>query len=95
MSHDTMTVTQVSRKELTAGQVTDILETGGRVVIELSVLGKSTKVVIRRHSGTYYCDTPMKLMRYDTSEELQNCLERFQLVKQEREGTTGVVRSPA
>lgn len=75
------TITHASRSELTAPEILDILEGGGRVLIELSVLGKSTTVVIRAHNGIYYCDTPMKLLKHDTPEDLQKCLERFRLTK--------------
>lgn len=79
------TVKQISRKELTAIEVLDIIDDGGRVIIELSVLGKTTRVVIRHHSGTYYCDTPMKLLTFDDESELRDCLERYRLVRREAE----------
>ena len=75
------TITHVSRKELSAVEVLDIVDEGGRVVIEMSVLGKTTKVVIRHRDGIYYCDTPMKLLKHETRQDLQNCLERYRLVR--------------
>ena len=74
-------IKHASRKELTANEVLAVLERGGRVVIEMAVLGKTTKVVIRRSEDTYYCDTPMKLMKYDNPSELKACLERFKMVR--------------
>ena len=75
------TITRVSRGELTADEILDILEAGGRVVIEVSVLGTQTTVVVRRHRGTYYCDTPIKLMTHDTREEFRECLVTFRLAR--------------
>ena len=74
-------ITHISRNELTADEVIEIIDTGGRVIIEASVLGKSTRLVIRRHDGIYYCDTPMKLMKHETPAELRKCLERFRLTR--------------
>ena len=88
-------VKEVSRRELSSLEIIDIVEDGGRVVIEVSVLGKSIKVVIRRHDGTYYCDTPMKLLRYDNQKEFQDCLERFRLTKPVTEEETDVVGTSA
>lgn len=86
---------QIARKELTAHEILDIVNGGGRVLIELSLLGKSARVVIRRHEGTYYCDTPIMLMRHETEEELRECLERYRLTKPESETSSGVAGSVA
>ena len=77
------TITRVSRGELSADEILEILEAGGRVVIEVSVLGTQTTVVVRRHRGTYYCDTPIKLLTHDTREEFRECLEKFRLARRD------------
>lgn len=93
-SNDNMTeIAQVTRQELSAPEVIDIVEDGGRVIIEMSVLGKTTKVVIRQQSGTYYCDTPMKLLKYDERSDLRACLERFRLVDRQPEAESDVGRA--
>jgi len=83
----------VARQELTAGEILDILEDGDRVRIEVSMLGKSMEMVVREHAGTYYCDTPMKLVKHDTREGFRNCLEKFRLAKSDgpSDGTSGDV----
>ncbi len=73
-------IVHASRRELTAEEVLDVVERGGRVVIELSLLGATMRVVIRERDGTYYCDTPMKLLTHETGEALARCLERYRLV---------------
>lgn len=75
MSH----VIHVTQQELSAGEILDVIHSGGRVVIELSVLGKGVKVVIREQDGIYYCDTPVKLFRHDRPSDLARCLEKFRL----------------
>lgn len=74
-------VVRATRRELTSTDVMDVVERGGRVLIEVSVLGKTMEVVIREQNGTYYCDTPMKLLRHETGEELRRCLEQFRLAR--------------
>lgn len=84
-------IKRVSRKELTAAEILDVLEDGGRVIIELSVLGQTTDLVVREQDGTYYCDTPMKLLRHESADELRHCLERFRLARSE---TVEEIESP-
>lgn len=73
----------VSKGELTATEIIDIIENGGRVLIESSVLGDTIQVAIRKHKGTYYCDTPTKLNTYTSPEKAATCLESHQLVRTE------------
>lgn len=70
-----------TRKELSSREILDIVRDGGRVRIETSVLGATTQVVLRQQDGTYYCDTPMKLLTHETPEAFRTCLERFRLAK--------------
>ena len=88
-------IKHVSRKELTADEVLAVIETGGRVVITIPVMGQNVSVVIRRSDGTYYCDTPMKLMKYDNPGELKACLKRFRMVTTESEASDEPSRSVA
>lgn len=88
-------VKHVSRKDLTAGEIVEIVNDGGRVVIELSVLGSTARVVIRRHDGEYYCDTPMMLMRHDTEDDLRDCLERYRLTKRENPSSASLAEPVA
>ena len=73
----------VDRKDLTSQEVLDHLNDGTRVLIEVDVLGKTLRMALRRQAGTYYCDTPIKLLTYDTEAEMRNCLERYRLARAE------------
>ena len=73
----------VSRKDLTSGEIIRELEAGNRVIVEVEVLGASMKMSLRRRKGTYYCDTPVKLLTYDTEAEMRRCLERYRLARPE------------
>lgn len=72
---------RVSRKELTSKEIVRELEAGNRVVIELEVLGATMRMAIREREGTYYCDTPVKLLTFESREELRICLERYRLAR--------------
>ncbi|WP_436344953.1 hypothetical protein [Natronorubrum sp. FCH18a] len=71
----------ISRKDLTSGEVLRELGNGNRVIIEVEILGKTLKMALRRQGGTYYCDTPMKLLTFESEEEMQRCLERYRLAR--------------
>ncbi|EMA35437.1 hypothetical protein [Halobiforma nitratireducens] len=73
----------VDRKDLTSGQILEKLDSGNRVIIEVDVLGKTLRMALRRQQGTYYCDTPMKLLTFESQEEMQSCLERYRLARAE------------
>lgn len=70
---------RASRGELSSAEVVKTVEDGGRVSIEVGVLGKTMEMSIRAHEDTYYCDTPVKLLTVDSEDDLQQCLERYRL----------------
>lgn len=72
---------RVSRKDLTSDKILEELDDGNRVVIEIDLLGKTMRMAIRERSGTYYCDTPVKLLTYETRDEMRICLERYKLAR--------------
>ena len=74
---------RVTAGELTSPEISSKLEAEHRVIIEVGVLGMSVDMVIRKTAGTYYCDTPVKLPRYDTEDEMKRCLERYRLADPE------------
>lgn len=85
----------VDRKDLTSGEILRELEEGNRVIIQVEVLGTTLNMAVRRQEGTYYCDTPMKLLTYETEEEMRTCLERYRLARPEPDGETGDDAHPA
>ena len=72
---------RVGRKEMTAAEVLAEIEDGNRVLIEVEVLGRRMRMAIRRDSETFYCDTPIKLLTFDSPEDLAACLVRYRLAK--------------
>lgn len=74
-------VVRVKRKELTSGEVLELLENGERVIVEIDLLGSTMEMAIREQRGTYYCDTPVKLLTYESKAAMRTCLERYRLAK--------------
>ncbi|SIS13480.1 hypothetical protein [Natronorubrum thiooxidans] len=77
----------IERKDLTATEIIDAVDAGSRIVIEIEFLGKPIRMAIRKRNETYYCDTPVKLLTYDTEAEMRTCLERYRLAKPEGESS--------
>ena len=72
---------RTERKELTAEAIVRELDRGNRVLIEVDILGTSMTMALRRRDETYYCDTPLKLLTYETRDAMRRCLERYRLAK--------------
>ncbi|THE65194.1 hypothetical protein D8Y22_08230 [Salinadaptatus halalkaliphilus] len=70
---------RINRKDLTSREIVRELDAGNRVIVEVEVLGRSLNMALRRQAETYYCDTPMKLLTFETEEEMRACLERYRL----------------
>lgn len=71
----------ISRGEATSSEILKHLDAGRRVIREGEVLGRTMEMTTRRQGGTYYCDTPVKLLAYETEEEMRACLERYRLAE--------------
>lgn len=74
---------RIGRKDRTSTEIIRELKQGNRVIVDVEVLGKTLRMSLRRQEGTYYCDTPMKLLTYETDEEMRTCLERYRLARPE------------
>jgi len=53
----------------------DALEAGQRVIVRTAFLGSSHEVTLR-YNGTWYCDTPTRLHKHDSREEMRSCLQQ-------------------
>jgi hemin uptake protein HemP len=51
------------------------LEGGDRIVVRTEFLGTEHEVTLRHDGEVYYCDTPTRLHKHDTAEEMRTCLE--------------------
>ena len=64
----------VDAGELSVEEIMTTLEDGRRVVVRTEFLGSEHEVTLRYNGGTYYCDTPARLHKHDSAEEMQHCL---------------------
>ena len=55
--------------------ILDALESGRRVVVRTEFLGSAHEVTLR-YDGTWYCDTPTRLHKHDSREEMRGGLEQ-------------------
>lgn len=53
----------------------DALEDGRRVVVKTEFLGSSHDVTLR-YDGLWYCDTPTRLHKHESREEMRSCLQQ-------------------
>jgi hypothetical protein len=53
----------------------DALEDGRRVVVKTEFLGSSHDVTLR-YDGLWYCDTPTRLHKHESREEMRTCLKK-------------------
>ncbi|UTF54045.1 hypothetical protein [Natronosalvus rutilus] len=61
--------------------ILEALRDGRRVVITTRALGESHDVTLRVVDGTYYCDTPTRLHRHETLEEMRACIRKMGYAK--------------
>jgi hemin uptake protein HemP len=62
--------------ELSVEEILVALEGGRRVIVETEFLGASHEVTLRHDGEIYYCDTPTRLHKHDSSDEMRTCLRR-------------------
>lgn len=65
----------VDAGEMDAAEILTMLESGRRVVVRTELLGSEHEVTLRHDGETYYCDTPTRLHKHDSAEEMRECLE--------------------
>ena len=70
-----MTIT-IDAGEFDADELIARLREGERVVVRTEFLGDTREVTLRFDGETFYCDTPTRLHKHDSSEEMRTCLRR-------------------
>ncbi len=61
--------------EISADAILEALHEGRRVIITRQVLDGEHEVTLRYDGKIYYCDTPTRLHRHETAEEMRACLD--------------------
>nr|WP_304449106.1 hypothetical protein [Halomarina sp. PSRA2] len=72
-----MSTVRISAGEWTSDEVLRALADGQRVVVETEFLGEQHEVTLRWDGETYYCDTPTRLHKHATEEEMRVCIRKM------------------
>lgn len=62
--------------ELGPDELLSALESGDRFIVQTKFLGAKHEVTLRHDGEIYYCDTPTRLHKHTSPEEMRTCLER-------------------
>ena len=57
--------------------ILELLEDGHRIVVTLETLGSEHEVTLRVDGGIYYCDTPTRLHRHESVDEMRTCIRNM------------------
>ena len=60
--------------EIGTEELLETLQGGNRVVVKTEFLGSEHEVTLRHDGDTYYCDTPTRLHKHESAEEMRECL---------------------
>jgi len=60
--------------EMGVEELLETLEKGSRVIVKTEFLGSEHEVTLRHDGDTYYCDTPTRLHKHESVEEMRQCL---------------------
>lgn len=62
--------------EMALDELLDALNDGRRIVVQTEFLGSEHQVTLRYDGKTYYCDTPTRLHKHTSADEMRTCLRR-------------------
>jgi hemin uptake protein HemP len=65
----------VEAGELDTETLLEAMESGQRIVVQTEFLGGEHEVTLRHDGETYYCDTPTRLHKHESADEMRTCLE--------------------
>ncbi len=66
----------VDAGEIGVDEVLTTLDEGRRVVVRTEFLGSEHEVTLRHDGEIYYCDTPTRLHKHETADEMRECLTK-------------------
>jgi hypothetical protein len=60
--------------EMSVEEMMSALDAGQRLVVRTEFLGSEHEVTLRYNGEIYYCDTPARLHKHESADEMQQCL---------------------
>jgi len=64
----------ITAGEMEINELIEAINEGRRVVVQTEFLGSEHEVTLRHDGGTYYCDTPARLHKHSSEQEMRECL---------------------
>jgi hypothetical protein len=68
-------VVRADAGEYDVAELMERLEAGERVIVTTEFMGDEREVTLRYDGETFYCDTPTRLHRHESADEMRTCLE--------------------
>jgi hypothetical protein len=62
--------------EMGVEELLGALDDGRRIIVQTQFLGNEHEVTLRYDGETYYCDTPTRLHKHTSADEMRTCLRR-------------------
>jgi hypothetical protein len=66
----------VEAGEMPIDEMLTTIQEGRRLVVRTEFLGATHEVTLRYDGDVYYCDTPTRLHKHPTVEEMRGCLRK-------------------
>ena len=61
----------------TADEIVDELEGGRRILVTVEMLGRPHEISLRYDGEWFYCDTPTRLHKHSTADEMRECVRKM------------------
>jgi hypothetical protein len=68
---------RISAGELETDAIMAAIQDGRRVVITTTAARKEHEVTLRYDGSVYYCDTPTRLHRHESEDEMRTCIRKM------------------
>ncbi len=68
---------RITAGELGEDAILEALQDGRRILITTTMLGAEHEVALRYDGAVYYCDTPTRLHRHDSEQEMRTCVRNM------------------
>ncbi len=67
---------EIDAGDLSVEELLAALEDGRRITVRTEFLGSEHEVTLRHDGEVYYCDTPTRLHRHESAEEMRECIRK-------------------
>ncbi len=68
---------QITAGELDEDSILEALQDGRRILLTMTMLGAEHQVALRYDGSVYYCDTPTRLHRHESEQEMRTCVRNM------------------